>query len=71
MAGYPGASIERKRRDGMTSKSLKWARKQGLNCEMDIMSQQLRMQCRGLIQGWIVIAILVLSFFFFAGKVSP
>ncbi len=28
-----------------TSTSLAWARKQGLNCEQDIMSQQLRVEC--------------------------
>lgn len=51
-----------------TSTSLAWARKQGLNCELDIMAEQLRMQCRSLVQGWIVIALIVASFFFFAGK---
>ncbi len=29
-----------------TSTSLSWARKQGLNCEQDIMAEQLRMQCQ-------------------------
>lgn len=28
----------------MTSDALKWARKQGLNCELDIMAAQLRSQ---------------------------
>jgi hypothetical protein len=30
----------------MTSNALKWARKQGLNCELDIMAETLRQLCR-------------------------
>jgi hypothetical protein len=51
----------------MTSKALTWARKQGLNCELDIMAAQLRMQCFHQVQGWIVIAVL-LAILFFGGK---
>jgi hypothetical protein len=30
----------------MTSDALKWARKQGLNCELDIMAATLQQLCR-------------------------
>jgi hypothetical protein len=30
----------------VTSKALQWARKQGLNCEQDIMAETLRQLCR-------------------------
>ena len=47
----------------MQSKALIWARKQGLNCEMDIMAQQLRMQCRSQTLGLLRNILLVLILF--------
>ncbi len=51
----------------MASKDLMWARKQGLDCEQDIMAAQLRMQCRNqtqnLLRNWMLIFILLALIF--------
>ena len=54
----------------MTSKALKWAREQGLNCELDIMAQHLRMECLANIWRAVQTVILVLIFLLlcFTGK---
>jgi len=46
MAGHQKWRDIKRKRDGMISKPLQWARARGLNCEQDIMAEQLRMQCQ-------------------------
>jgi hypothetical protein len=44
------------------SKPLTWAREQGLNCELDIMAEQLRMQCNAQIQRTCIAGLLLFIF---------
>ncbi len=45
MAGHQKWRDIKRKRDGMISKPLQWARARGLNCEQDIMAETLRQSC--------------------------